>query len=169
MYLEVDKDGNADFVVYPLSANQFMGRVGPDDAWLLTGADASGNPLGVLGAVRTDYWASYTEWNLVAAALGIDPVNNPDFDFWFEAHLLGIGMFDETPRAHYDLSRPDVTYSYATGKLGPASPTDTLALEIQSPNAIGAMIVDFNGLPGQEVHFIPLEYHELYLPLVLRQ
>jgi hypothetical protein len=170
LFLDVDEDGAYDYNIWTTSAAQYQGAYYPDDQWLLVGLNLTTGDDFVAGGIRTDYFAGYQEWHVIAAALGLDPAANDDFFFvasiWFwtgEEYLL----LDDTRTYYYDMSQPNVDYRYAAGQLGPAAPNDLLAFNVMRRGAKGLILLDIQGTPGAEVMVISTDY-KAFLPLVLR-
>ncbi len=164
MKLDVDEDGTPDYYLTAMSNAQFSGKPYPDDLWVVVATDASGSPLGPVGMVRMDYFAGAMEWLIVGPALGIDAVNNPDFTFQFVIYG-GQTVIDESAIISYDTSQPDITYTPVPDESGMKIAGFTY--ELLSTNALGMLLRNAIGEPGNETLFIPL-LNRIYLPLIMR-
>jgi hypothetical protein len=164
MKVDVNEDGTPDYYLTTMSNAQFSGKPYPDDLWIVVAMDASGIPLGPVGMVRMDYFSGAMEWLIAGSPLGIDAVNNPDFTFQFVIYG-GQFVIDESAEISYSISQPDITYTPVPDESGVTLAGFTY--ELLSTNALGLLLRNHIGEPGNETLFIPL-LNKIYLPLIIR-
>ncbi len=184
LYLDVDEDGNADYVDFNWNYGRATGGSN-NDTWVVVQVDLSTEELSLASPylIYTDYNAGYMEWYLPATWNGLDDIgggDNTDFDF----QLIGFdyyGSADMTDAGRFDIARPpfwwgwDTSYPENPGPFGretfyAAGVNDLGGYLYSRPK--GVMIVDYNGRPGKgQAYYWPLTvtgYPKVYLPLVVQ-
>lgn len=180
LYMDVDNDGEWDLVDFNWNSGAFSG--GTDtDVWVVVQFDLETEELSLASPyyIYTDYNAGFMEWYLPATRNGL---GGTDTDFRYQ--LFGFDYYgnpDVTPPGSFDYARPpfwwgwDTSYPSDPGPYGRetvyAVGVDDLGGYLYSQPK-GAMIVDYNGKPGQgQAYYWPLTvtgYPKVYIPLVLR-
>ena len=184
LYLDVDNDGTWDLVDFNWNYGAFSGGTNTD-AWVVVQFDLETGTLSLASPylIYTDYNAGFMEWYLPATWNGLDDIA-PGADTDFRYQLFGFdyyGNWDVTPPGSFDYARPPFWWGIVIGypaDPGPYARETIYAVGVDDLGGYlysqpkGAMIVDYNGKPGQgQAYYWPLTvtgYPKVYIPLVFR-
>lgn len=176
LLLDIDEDGQPDFVDFNFNAGFFSGNL--TNEWIVLQVDLDTGAVGLASPflIYTDYNSAYMEWYLPAALQGMEEGNTTlDFQLvgWDEVNQQA----DVTAPGRFDYSMPPFEWS-STPDPGPDNREATVMIGIDDfrgyvySQPLGAMLVDYNGDPhntnGSQAYFLPVTTgaHTLFMPIL---
>ena len=153
LYLDVDEDGNPDFVDFNWNAGAAFG-VGDDDVWVVIQVNLQDMSLSLASPylIHTDYNSGLMEWALAAEWHAFERGTNSDFHWQLFAYDAQANE-DATEQHVFDIAHPPIEWELDHNP-GPDQRVATLQARIvdnegvRKTNPLGLMIVDYNGKPG---------------------
>jgi len=161
LYLDVDQDGNNDFVDFNYNYGWLSGS-DDNDVWVViqVNLSTSGVDLGSPFTIYTDYNTGFMEWYLAADWHDLSTGVDSDFDYQLLAFDYDANVEFGQP-GYFDYSRPPFGWDLNRNP-GPDNHSAGLSFWVNSPsgyqdsNPLGLMIVDYNGKAGTGQSYVHL-------------